>query len=97
MPEVGFKRFAPQGEAPVLSPLLIWGPVGSCARSGVSGRIVSQPLSPASMWACSCIGLAEPVFSFFFFFFRESFVPYVTVDLECSWEEVSSGPLPSPS
>lgn len=65
--------------------------VGHCAGGWVYGETVFQPLLPILMWVFffspfPCVGVTQLVLGLF----SEQIFPYVTADLACSCEEVSS-------
>lgn len=71
----------------ILSFLLI---MGRYAGGGIYGEIVSRPFLPALILFSSCLPNVKWLLYQFLGFIREV-VPYITVDLVLTWEEVSSG------
>lgn len=88
VPDLGYKTFAPRGEAPGFEFLTS---VSDNAGDGVYGKIVSQPFLPALMWFSSLICPMWRGCSISFLFFPEEIVAYIAIDLKRSGEEMSSG------
>lgn len=81
MPGVGFKPFLLQGKLGVLCSLPI---AGHGTGNRAYGKVVSQPLLPASKQDFSRSPDAQELLGQFF---SEDFVPYVAADWVCPWEE----------
>lgn len=64
--------------------------MGCHIRDDISGKIVSQSLLPASVWALFHSPDMEKSLRQFLGFFSGGIVPYVAIDSVYPWREVSS-------